>query len=138
MLGHFIFLYDFFDLNLGLNLNWIEIGIFFICLLISHGVSFVTNFLKKQEYKKTNVGKLFIAPYPRIVIMHLVITASGFLVMGKATGLVIILVIIKTVVDAISHTIVHKRYFRNDTNDDETNNITQVLNLLNTQHSQVI
>ena len=56
-----------------------EIGWGFVALLISHGVSLVTNYIQGGEYKRTDARMLMMAPYGRVVVLHLTIIASGFL-----------------------------------------------------------
>ena len=44
-----------------------------LAFFLSHGASFVTNYLFGKEYKSTDIGKLTLAPYTRIVIMQVAI-----------------------------------------------------------------
>ena len=53
-----------------------------LALFISHGVSFVTNYLLKGEYKKEKVNSLMGRPYARIVVLHVAIIFGGFLTMA--------------------------------------------------------
>jgi hypothetical protein len=53
-----------------------------LALFVSHGVSFVQNYLLKGEYAAARPEKLMGSPYGRIVVMHIAILAGGFLTMA--------------------------------------------------------
>ncbi|MBC8097190.1 MAG: hypothetical protein H7Y43_15390, partial [Akkermansiaceae bacterium] len=48
------------------HLGWAVLG-----LAISHGVSFVTNYLRNGEFQRTNPGALMAQPYGRIMVLHI-------------------------------------------------------------------
>lgn len=76
-----------------------------LALTFSHAVSFVVNYIAGREWKNTNLEKLMIQPYARVIILHLTILFGGFLVMllnSPVVGLVL-LIILKTYVDIKSH-----------------------------------
>lgn len=79
-------------------------------LFISHGVSFGYNYLYKGEYRKKTVKNLMSEPYARIVVMHIAIIAGGFLTMsmGSPVGVLVMLVILKTVFDIKLHLREHR------------------------------
>jgi len=81
-----------------------------LALFISHGVSFVYNYLIKGEYARTDPGKLMGAPYARVVVMHVAIIAGGFLSMmfGSPAALLFVLVVLKTIIDVELHLREHK------------------------------
>ena len=81
-------------------------------LILSHGVSFVYNYLIKGEYAKVELNKLMGSPYARIVIMHLAVLFGAFLTiaMGSPIGILIILVALKTYLDLIFHMRQHKKH----------------------------
>ena len=83
-----------------------------IPLFISHGFSFVQNYLLSGERNKTNIGKLFVQPYSRVVILHLTILFGAIIsfVLNRSIGILIILVLSKIIVDIIYHTMEHKKY----------------------------
>lgn len=83
----------------------------FITLFISHSVSFFTNFLRKNEYTKMNPMEYVFAPYGRIFILQVTILIGAALSIrfGNAAAILILLVILKTLVDALSHLSSHKR-----------------------------
>lgn len=77
----------------------------FLALLASHGYSYVTNFIGKKEYEKTNVKEQMHTPYKRIIVMHLAIIFGGFLMLslGAPVSGVILLIALKTAVDVRAH-----------------------------------
>ncbi len=93
--------------------EWI---IAFIGLLISHGYSFVSNFLVTNERDNATVKSLMSAPYKRIVVLHVSVIAGGFAVasMGEPLLLLIILVVLKTAMDIALHIREHQRASRGD------------------------
>ena len=80
-------------------------------LFLSHGVSFVRNYLLKGEFASLNLSKLMIIPYGRTVVMHIAIIAGGFLTMtlGSPLGLLVVLIVLKTVIDVKLHLWEHKK-----------------------------
>ncbi|MFH0884402.1 MAG: DUF6498-containing protein [Candidatus Micrarchaeota archaeon] len=104
MFGHLIFIIAFFikDFSLDLLLS-VLLGSAF--LFISHGISFVLNYLGKKEYLKANVTGLMAAPYARIILMHIAIILGAFI-----NAPVVILIAGKTIVDAFSHLSERERY----------------------------
>lgn len=87
--------------------SWI---IAFVGLAISHGYSFLTNFLQRGEYRLTTVQSLMAAPYKRIMVMHVAIIAGGFGIhaLGEPTVLLLVLVGLKTAVDVTLHRRSHR------------------------------
>ena len=81
-----------------------------LALFISHGVSFVYNYLIKGEYARTDLGRLMGAPYARVVVMHVAIIAGGFplMVFGSPAALLFVLVVLKTIIDVELHLREHK------------------------------
>ncbi len=81
-------------------------------LFVSHGVSFVYNYLIKGEYAKVELNKLMGSPYARIVIMHMAVLFGAFLTtaLGSPVGILIILVGLKTSLDVIFHLRQHKKH----------------------------
>jgi hypothetical protein len=49
-------------------------------LFVSHGLSFIYNYILKGERKKATIHKLMTAPYSRIFILHLTLILGAFLV----------------------------------------------------------
>ena len=82
-----------------------------LALFISHGVSFVQNYLLKREYATAKPDKLMGSPYGRVVVMHIAILAGGFLTMaiGSPAPLLVVLVVLKTILDVSLHNRAHKK-----------------------------
>lgn len=87
-------------------LAWPVIG-----LVLSHGVSFVSNYLGGGEYRKLAVTDLMGQPYGRVVILHLTLLFGAFIVMLlRAPQLVLVLfVALKVGVDVQSHLKEHEK-----------------------------
>lgn len=82
-----------------------------IALVISHGASFVLNYIGRGEYRTARLGMLMFAPYARLVALHLTIILGGILSisMGSPVGSVIVLVAIKTAIDLALHIREHRK-----------------------------
>ncbi len=82
-----------------------------LMLFASHGVSFVHNFLLKREYESTEPAKLMAAPYTRIVVMHVAIIFGAFITLALKSpiGILVILVVLKTVIDVKLHLHSHNK-----------------------------
>jgi hypothetical protein len=81
-------------------LGWAILG-----LVVSRGVSFITNYIGKAEYQRASMNQLMNQPYGRIMVMHFTILIGGFLMMAlhsPVAGLVL-LVVLKTAFDLNSH-----------------------------------
>ena len=81
-------------------------------LFLSHGISFVHNYLMKGEYKNVKGDKLMSDPYSRIMVMHIAILFGGFVSMaiGSPAGILILLIALKTVVDIKLHLKQHVKF----------------------------
>jgi hypothetical protein len=83
----------------------------FAGLFISHGYSFVTNFLLGGERDRVTLQQLMAAPYRRIVALHVAIIIGGFgtLSLGEPLVLLLALVALKTWMDLALHRREHRR-----------------------------
>ena len=83
-------------------------------LLISHGASFVLNYVGRGEYRTTSVGAQMFAPYPRVFALHTTIVLGGALLIGagQPVALVVLLIVLKTGVDLALHLVERARYRR--------------------------
>lgn len=81
-----------------------------IALLLSHGVSLLLLFIGQQEYRHTSTKKLMRAPYTRIAVLQVTVIAGGFLVtvLGSPTGMLVVLVALKTGIDIMLHNRSHQ------------------------------
>jgi hypothetical protein len=80
-------------------------------LFLSHGISFVRNYILGGEYLTAKPKDLMGQPYSRIVVMHIAIIAGAFLtaMMKSPAGILIVLVILKIFMDIIFHLRQHKK-----------------------------
>lgn len=80
-----------------------------ICLFVSHGISFVRNYLSGKEYASQTMERLMKQPYRRIVLLHIAIIAGGMpvMVLGSPIPLLFILVGVKIGLDIWLHTKEH-------------------------------
>jgi hypothetical protein len=82
-----------------------HVGWALVALVVSHGVSFALNFIRAGEYRRTEVAVLMMQPYARIMVLHVTLLASGFILMGLGSpvGGLVLLVILKTALDLRAH-----------------------------------
>ncbi len=79
-------------------------------LVLSHGVSFIQNYIGKGEIKRATLQQLMQQPYKRIVLLHLVIIAGGFAViaLGSPLPMLVLIVIGKIALDIHLHRREHR------------------------------
>jgi hypothetical protein len=85
-----------------------------LALAASHGFSLWWNWFRGGERDKNSVEDVVVAPYARIVVMHLAVllgfaVLSGTAGAGNAVGPVVVLCTLKTALDAVLHTRQHHR-----------------------------
>jgi len=92
--------------DLFMKLKWAALA-----LVGSHTISFIFNFLGKKEYLKRTLGKQMMAPYPRMIALHMAIVFGAFAViaLGQPVVLLVILVVGKTIVDWKLHVRSHRK-----------------------------
>lgn len=71
----------------------------------SHLFSFFVNYIGQGEYRRTTVPLLMAQPYGRIVVLHIAIIFGAFVSMalGSNVGILIILIVGKTLMDLALH-----------------------------------
>jgi hypothetical protein len=76
-----------------------------IALFVSHGVSFAWNYIGRGEYRRTSPVAQMFAPYGRLVVLHLTIVLGAWpvVLLGSPIGLLLVLVVGKTVLDLTFH-----------------------------------
>jgi len=81
------------------------VGVMVLLLLVSHGTSFVVNYVGRREYETTTPAKQMFEPYGRLVILHVTIVFGAFFVifLGQPVALVALLVLFKTIGDLLLH-----------------------------------
>ena len=80
-------------------------------LVASHGWSLINNYFIRGEREGASIQKLMGAPYGRIVVLHIFIIASGFLIvsMGSPILVLVLFVALKTAVDLWAHVREHRK-----------------------------
>ena len=91
--------------------DWSAVAVGAIGLAISHGTSFVVNYLGRREYLHASPAQQMFAPYGRLVILHLTILFGAFIsiAIGSPIGAVVVLVLLKTALDLALHVREHDR-----------------------------
>ncbi|CQR51121.1 MULTISPECIES: DUF6498-containing protein [Haloferax] len=79
--------------------------------LLSHGGSFAVNFVGREEYRSVSPGKQMSEPYRRVIVLHLTIILGAFLVAasGAPAAALVVMVVVKTALDAGAHLREHAR-----------------------------
>jgi hypothetical protein len=86
-------------------------------LAASHGFSLWSNWFRGGERDKNSVEQVVVAPYSRIIVMHLAVLLGFFVLSGtagagNAVGPVVVLCVLKTALDALLHTRQHDKLAR--------------------------
>ena len=81
------------------------IGYGVLAIVLSHGFSFVHNYLAGGEFRRASPPLLMFQPYARVVVLHLSILLGGFAAkaMGAPAMALIVLIALKTAIDLRSH-----------------------------------
>jgi hypothetical protein len=79
-------------------------------LFLSHGYSFLNNFIRKGEYLIRSSRQIMGQPYSRIVLMHLTLIFGGFLIMllGSSLFALLLFILLKIILDLIAHVREHQ------------------------------
>lgn len=80
-----------------------------VALFVSHGVSFLFNFLGEKEYQATSLSEQINAPYNRIILMHFTIIFGSLLVMAMDNRLffLVLMMALKVALDLRGHLAEH-------------------------------
>lgn len=116
---HFMFIYDIFveGMQGPAELELQQVRAMFVslwpalaALFVSHGISFLVNFLGRREYQGRTLGGQMGEPYGRIVLMHLVIIFGGglSLVLGNPTPVLVMVILGKILLDVRAHLKAHR------------------------------
>jgi hypothetical protein len=92
------------------QLLWGSVAIGALALFLSHGASFLFNYLGRGEYLTSSATGQMGSPYARVVVLHLTIIFGAFLVaiLGAPIGALLVLVILKTAFDLGLHLREHR------------------------------
>lgn len=76
-----------------------------IALLISHGASFLLNWIGRGEYRTATPNGEMSAPYARVVVLHLTIIFGAMAVsmLGAPVWALVVMVVVKTIADLTAH-----------------------------------
>lgn len=74
-------------------------------LFVSHGASFVLNWLGRGEFRTATVNGEMSAPYGRVIVLHLTIILGAFAValLGAPVWALVVMVVLKTGLDLGAH-----------------------------------
>jgi hypothetical protein len=89
------------------SLSWVAI----VVLFVSHGWSFVENFMGNREHERITPGQAMALPYRRMFITHVALIFGGFFLIetGQPIAGLILLILMKIVLDVLFHRREHKR-----------------------------
>jgi len=87
------------------DLVWSNIAIAAGALFLSHGASFLFNYIGRGEYISASPTAQMGAPYSRVLVLHLTILFGAFAVafLGSPVGALLLLVVLKTTFDLGLH-----------------------------------
>lgn len=87
------------------------LGLAVASLVVSHGVSFVQNYLMGGERERLTLDALMTQPYTRVVVLHMTILAGGFAAgfFGSPAWALVVMVVLKIGVDLQAHLAEHAR-----------------------------
>jgi hypothetical protein len=116
MAGHFLLIYELFvrgafatgpapAARVALSAIFAPLWPSLAALFISHGVSFVDNFLGRREYAGTTMKALMVAPYNRILVMQIALIFGGWLILllKSTVPALALLIVFKTALDFTAH-----------------------------------
>ncbi len=109
-LGHGVFVMVMFAAGMANLLG--QIGLALLVLFLSHGYSYLRNFIGRGEYLNVPFTRLFWQPYARVIVMHLTIIGGGALAasLGSPLGALLVLVGLKTLIDLVAHRLERKKF----------------------------
>jgi hypothetical protein len=81
-----------------------------IALAASHGVSFWTNYVQPQRYLDVSKKEAMMAPYGRVILLHLVLIGGAFAIqrIGPGPLPLVVLILVKTGMDLVAHLKEHR------------------------------
>ena len=94
------------------QLGWAVVG-----LVVSHGLSFYSNYLKSGEYQRAQLNTLMMQPYARVMVLHMTVLIGGWLVLtlGSPLYALVLLVALKTSIDVRAHVAERRKFGAPDT-----------------------
>ena len=82
------------------HLGWAVLGI-----IVSRGISFITNFIGQGEFRRVTLEQLMAQPYGRIIVLHVAILGGGFLILALHSPLagLLLFIALKIAFDLSGH-----------------------------------
>ena len=76
-----------------------------LAMVLSHGFSFVHNYLASGEFRRASVQQLMAQPYARVMVLHVTILFGGFAAkaVGAPAAALVVLITLKTAIDLHAH-----------------------------------
>ncbi len=115
--GHGTFVVDLFGDDLDsipaalhiITQNGLQLAL--IALVLSHGFSFLQNFLMRGEFRQISISEVMFSPYKRIIVLHVFIIFGGLALQtfGVTQMGLIVLAMVKIGADLMAHKIEHKK-----------------------------
>ena len=92
------------------GLEWSYVALAAVALFISHGASFVLNYIGRGEYRTASPSRQMASAYGRVFVLHLTIIFGSMFVafLGAPIGALLILVGLKTAFDLGLHLREHR------------------------------
>lgn len=83
-------------------------------LAVSHGFSFAYNYVALGEFRRASLQVLMQQPYSRVVVLHLTILGTGFLMAALGSPVIglVLLLLLKIVLDERGHIREHRNLSR--------------------------
>ena len=96
--------------DFGSTLNPLVILFALVCLFISHGVSYLFNYIGRGEYLRTTAARQMFAPYGRLVVLHVTVIIGAVLISmtGAPASAIVVLVLLKIAFDLGLHLAEHR------------------------------
>ena len=96
--------------DFGTTLNPLAIVFVLVLLFISHGVSYLFNYIGRGEYLRTTAAQQMFAPYGRLVVLHITIIFGAILISttGAPAAAIVVLVLLKIALDLGLHLAEHR------------------------------
>jgi hypothetical protein len=88
------------------NLNWVAV----VALFISHGWSFIENYMGHSEHERLSAMQAMGLPYKRMAITHVALILGGFFLIetGQPLAGLVILILMKIALDVTFHRKEHR------------------------------
>ena len=89
---------------------WSNVAIAAVALFLSHGASFLLNYVGRREYLTTSPLRQMYAPYGRVVVLHMTIIFGAIFAafLGAPIVALIVLIVLKTALDLRLHLREHR------------------------------